>query len=474
MIVDTTSGPVRGKERKGVGTWRGIPYARAPRFRPPVPFDRGTEPRDALAFGPFSMQVRDPRSAMMSGVTDKTEMSEDCLVLNVYAPLTPPAPCPVVVWIHGGAFIMGAGSQPLYDGTSFAANHGLVVVTINYRLGISGLLYLGDLLGPEFEQGNACLLDQVAALAWVRDNIAAFGGDPTNVTVMGESAGSVSVGHLLAMPAARGLFHRAILQSGAINLIPRTRAEATAFATDLASHLGVTPRALLDIDAARLVAAQQHISDTRGLGAFSPFVDGTTIPRPPLELVDAGSAAGIPTLVGFNRDEWRLFDTFLGAGITMLLVAQVRKYLPALDTFHAHYVAARTDHDAHRAWVDLVGDLVFRIPAVHFAEAQLRHADVWMYRFDFASPMVGAAHGLELPFVWNTLDGPFAQALFAGDLASARPLADTMHAIWARFIRDGKLAWPTYDTTRRATMLFDRESRVADDPGADTRALWPR
>lgn len=474
MIVDTTGGPVRGVERRGVATWRGIPYARALRFRPPAPIDRSSTPRDALAFGPFAMQVRDPRSSMMSGVTDKTQMSEDCLVLNIYAPLAPPAPCPVVVWIHGGAFIMGAGSQPLYDGTSFAANHGLVVVTINYRLGIPGLLYLGDLLGPEFEQGNAALLDQIAALAWVRDNIAGFGGDPTNVTVMGESAGSVSVAHLLAMPAARGLFHRAILQSGAINLVPRTRADATAFATDVAAHLGVTPRDLLDVDAAQLVAAQRHISDTRGLGAFSPFVDGVTLPSAPLARIASGSAANTPILVGWNRDEWRLFDTFLGAASTQLLVNQLRGYLPELDRWHTGYLAARSDNNAHLAWVDLVGDLVFRIPGVHLADTQCQHADVWMYRFDFATPTLGAAHGLELPFVWNTLDGPFAQLLFGTDVTSTRPLAERMHATWAHFIRRGQLDWPTYDTTRRATMLFDRDSRVVDDPGGDLRALWAR
>jgi para-nitrobenzyl esterase len=469
MIVETTSGLFRGKERRGIATWRGIPYGRAPRFQAPVPVERATDLRDATEFGPFAMQVRDPRSAMMSGVTDTTSMSEDCLVLNVYAPLgTPAKPRPVVVWIHGGAFIMGAGSQPLYDGTSFAHDHDLVVVTINYRLGIPGLLYLGELLGPDFAAGNVSLLDQVCALAWVRDNIAAFGGDPDNVTVMGESAGAISIAHLLAMPAARGLFHRAILQSGAIGLIPRGRDEATAFATDVAAWLGVTPRGLLDVAPSRLIEAQQHFSTTRGLGAFAPFVDGVTIPRAPLDLVREGAAAGIPTLVGSNRDEWMLFDVFLGNALTQLLVDQLRTHFPNLDALHARYLGT----DARRAWVDLVGDLVFRIPGIQLAEAQLAHANVWMYRFDWGTPMLGAAHGLELPFVWNTIDGPFAQLLFGGDVASTRPLADTMHGTWARFIRDGALEWPTYDTTRRATMIFDRQSAVVDDPGGDTRALW--
>jgi para-nitrobenzyl esterase len=507
VIVETTTGAVRGKERRGVATWRGIPYATAARFRPPRAVVPWTGVRDALEFGPFAMQVRDPRAAMMSGVTEKTQMSEDCLVLNIYAPLaSAQTPRPVLVWIHGGAFVMGAGSQPLYDGTSFAANHDLVVVTINYRLGLFGLMYLGDLLGEEYAAGNAALLDQIAALRWVRDNIAAFGGDPAAVTVMGESAGAVSVAHLLAAPDARGLYQRAILQSGALGLIPRTREDATQLATEIAAQLGVPPTELPSISADKLVAVQQQLSLTRGLGAFSPFVDGSTIPEPPLDAIRNGVARDVPTVIGSNRDEWMLFDTFLGHASTQLVVAQVRERLgaPLMDRLHASYRAARIASTGNapataasaspgnapasaapggmpgsidaRAWVDLIGDMAFLIPALQLAEAHCAHAPVYMYRFDFGTPMLGAAHALELPFVWNMLDGSFAQLLLGGDAAAALPLAAAMHGTWASFIRTGRpdaeSTWPTYDLDRRATRLFDRNITIADDPGRELREMW--
>lgn len=485
-LVQTTSGPVRGALRDGIATWRGIPYARAPRFRRPEPVEPWIGELDATKFGPFAMQSRDPRTAMMSGVTDKIAMSEDCLVLNIYAPAAPAAPgarrCPVLVWIHGGAFVMGAGSQPLYNGTSFCREHDLVVVTLNYRLGLLGLLYLGDLLGEEFAPGNVALLDQVAALRWVRDNIAAFGGDPDNVTVMGESAGSISVAHLLAMPEPRGLFHRAILQSGATGLQPISRADVTAVARSVCEAVGVTPRELLTVPAERLIAAQQQVMQTRGLAAWMPYVDGVTVPRPPLELVREGAGSAVPTLLGSNRDEWTLFDLFLGEAATGALRGQLRGYLGEdADRYAAIYREARGDGDERRAWLDMMGDVAFRIPMIHLAEAQARHAPVFMYRFDWATPAfdgrLGATHALELPFVWNTVDSPFGQILLGGD-PSARPLATLLHAAWSTFARTGVPAapglpaWPRYEEPRRATLLVDRVLRIEDDPGATLRRLW--
>ena len=481
IAVDTEAGTVRGIVRRGVATWRGIPYARAPRFRPPVPAEPWTGERDATRFGPVAIQSRDPRTAMLSGVTDTIETSEDCLALNIFSPAADAKRRPVAVWIHGGAFVMGSGSQPMYDGTSFALRHDVVVVTINYRLGLLGLLYLGDLLGDDYAAGNVALLDQVAALRWVRDNIARFGGDPSAVTVMGESAGAISVAYLLAMPAARGLFRRAILQSGASGLSPSTRANATATATAICADLGVAAGRLVDLDVAQLVAAQQRAAANHALGPVAPYVDGVTVPLPAIELVRAGSGSRVPVLLGSNRDEWVLFDVFLGDAVTKLVTAQLRSRLgQAADPMQAAYRAARDDRDDARAWIDLIGDAVFRIPMIRLAEAHARHAPVWMYRFDWASRAnrLGAAHALELPFTWNTVDQPFAQALLGGD-ESARPLAATIHAAWASFIRgeppdaEGLPAWPSYDASARATMLLDRESRVAEDPGGELRALWP-
>jgi para-nitrobenzyl esterase len=428
------------------------------------------------------MQARDPRTAMMSGVTDKVAMAEECLALNIYSPAADGKRRPVVVWIHGGAFYMGSGSQPLYNGTSFAKLHDLVVVTINYRLGVLGLLYLGDHLDSSYAAGNVALLDQLAALRWVRDHIAAFGGDPDAITVMGESAGAVSVANLLAMPAARGLFHRAILQSGATGLSPPTREDATAFTDAYCAELGVAPRQLLDLPTEQLLAGQERVIRTRGLAAFSPYIDGITIARPPLDSVRAGDGVCVPMLLGSNRDEWALFDLFV-PGSTAIVIAQLRDRLgPVIDRMHAAYLAAREDGSAERAWLDLVGEVAFRIPMIRLAEAQANHAPVWMYRFDWASTAfggkLGAAHALELPFVWNVVDTPAGQMLLGGD-TSAQPLASTMQAAWAAFIRgappsaEGLPRWPIYEAPRRSTMLLDREPRVVDDPAGTQRALWP-
>jgi len=495
LVVETACGKVRGLRKDGVVHWRGIPYAQPPlgplRFLPPRPPAPWTGERDATRFGALAEQSRDPRIAMMSGAGPKVEMSEDCLVLNVTSPAADGARRPVVVWIHGGAFIMGSGSQPLYNGTSFAARHDLVVVTINYRLGVFGMLYLGDLVGEPYRQGNALLLDQIAALRWVRENIAAFGGDPARITVMGESAGAISIGCLLGMPAARGLFDRAILQSGAPALGQPRRDDATAVTRAVLAELGVGAGDLADVPADRLLAAQDRVNRAYGISAFVPFVDGETIPRSPTEAVRDGDGARVPILLGTNRDEWTLFDALFGVASTEAMKARLRGRLgDAFPRTHAAYLAARAARPptgpAPRAaeaaaWLDAIGDAVLRVPVLRLADAHARHAPAWMYRFDWESPALdgrlGAAHALELPFVWNMLDLAASQVLVA-DLEAARPLAAQLHAAWAAFIRgdapaaDGLPAWPIYEEPRRATMLIDRAPRVADDPDAPVRELW--
>jgi para-nitrobenzyl esterase len=490
LVVETTGGKIRGEQRGDVASWKGIPYAAPPvgalRFRPLRPAPPWSGERDATKFGPVAAQSRDPRIALLSGITEKVASGEDCLLLNVFAPADP-APGgglrPVMVWIHGGAFIMGSGSTPLYHGAPFT-QQGIVVVTLNYRLGLPGLLYLGD-LAPDRPEGNHALLDQIAALGWVRDNIAAFGGDPGAVTVMGESAGAISIGTLLAMPAARGLFHRAILQSGASGLSPPTRDDATKLARRVLAELAVTVDELAEVPIERLLAVQERLGQELGLGAFAPYVDGVTVPRLPIDVIRAGGAAGIPLLLGTNRDEWTLFSVFLGDATVEPFKPLLRHRLgPALD----HLLQA--SRDAHpgrseaRAWVDLVGDAVFRIPVLRLAEAQAGHgAAVYLYRFDWQSPafggLLGAAHALELPFVWNRLDLPMAPILLGDGLAGAQPLATAMHTTWAQFIKTGDPeggglpAWPRYDTQRRATLVIDRESQVVDDLAGAQRALWP-
>jgi len=491
LIIETTCGQVRGERREDVAVWKGIPYAAPPvgalRFRPPQPPAPWTGVRDATRFGAVAAQSRDPRTAMFTGVTDKVSSGEDCLVLNVFAPTgesAPAGPWPVMVWIHGGAFVFGSGSMPLYHGAPFTAG-GIVVVTINYRLGVPGFLYLGD-LAPGRDEGNYGLLDQIAALRWVRDNIAAFGGDPGQVTVMGESAGAISIGVLLAMPAARGLFQRAILESGAAALSPPSRADATQLARSVLAELAVDVDELAAVPIDRLMAAQDHITRSHGLGAFAPCVDGVTVPRSAIAAIADGDAPAIPLLIGTNRDEWTLFEVLFGEVTVEAFQPVLRDRLgPLVDRMLEVY---RDDHPGRslsRAWVDLIGDLVFRIPALRLAEDLARHgAPVYVYRFDWKSPAfggrLGATHALELPFVWNRLDLPIAPVMLGDRLFTLQPLATAIHRAWAQFIRTGDPngggglpAWPRYDADRRATLLIDRESRIADDPGGAARMLWP-
>jgi para-nitrobenzyl esterase len=489
VVITTQQGTVRGEQRGDVRIWKGIPFAAPPtgarRFRPPAPPEAWTGERDATHYGVVATQSRDPRMAMMSGITDKLDVGEDCLVLNVFAPLATDAghgAWPVMVWIHGGAFIMGAGSTPLYHGLSFA-EQGIVVVTINYRLGVPGLLFLGD-LAPGRDEGNYALLDQIAALAWVQANIAAFGGDPRAVTVAGESAGAISIANLLAMPAAHGLFQRAILESGAGGLSPANRADAAALAGDVMAELGVTVAELDSLPIEQIYAAQERISLRVGLSAFAPYVDGVTVPGDPTARVGAGSAAGVPLLLGTNRDEWALFEVFFGE-VTVEPFKRIfgNRLGDQLAPMLAAYRAAHPDQPEIRAWVDMVGDAVFRIPVIRLAEAQLAHAPVYLYRFDWKSPAfggrLGAAHALELPFVWNRLDLQASQILLGDSLLHAQSLATLIHQTWATFIKTGDPngaglpAWPKFDAERRATMLLDRKCQVVDDPAGEVRAMWP-
>lgn len=489
LAVETKQGVVRGELHGDVRIWKGIPYAAPPvgagRFRPPLPPVPWQGERAASKFGSVAAQSRDPHIAILSGISDKVTSGEDSLVLNVFAPLETDiaGSAPVVVWIHGGAFVMGSGSTPLYSGEPFAAD-GIVVVTLNYRLGIPGLLYLGDLL-PGYEAGNYALLDQVAALRWVRDNIAAFGGDPARVTIMGESAGAISIAYLLAMPEARGLFQRAILESGGPPLIAQTRADATKLTEAVLAELGTTAEHVIELPIERLIAAQEKLAKRLGIGAFAPYVDGVTVREPPIQAIRNGSAAGIPLLLGSNHNEWALFQVFLGDVTVDSFKAPLANRLgPALAPLLAVYRAAEPRRTEQDAWVDLLGDLVFRIPMVRLAEAQAAQgAPVFVYRFDWRSPQfggrLGAAHALELPFVWNRLDLPTSPILLGNDIAAIQPLATAIHNTWSKFIMTGEPndaglpAWPHYSAERRSTLLIDKDARVVDDPGSAARILWP-
>ncbi|MDQ1374750.1 MAG: para-nitrobenzyl esterase [Actinomycetota bacterium] len=496
--VETATGRVEGRTKDGVTQFRGIPFAAPPvgdlRFRPPQPALSWTGTRDATRFGPQALQAAGQMEALFGGTPPAS--SEDCLFLNVYTPAADDARRPVLVWIHGGAFLTGSGATPWYNGQSFAAAHDLVVVTINYRLGALGFLHLEDIGGDGWEgTGNLGILDQVAALEWVRDNIAAFGGDPDNVTAFGESAGAMSVGTLLGTPAAKGLFTKAIPQSGAAHH-GKTREAADATARELFAELGLEPTPegaarLRDLPVDAILEAQNTLV-MRNLSAalaFTPVVDGIVLPEAPIDAIGGGSAAGVRVLIGTNADEMKLFsmmDTRLSVLDEATLLSRVGKELDdagkAAELVTA-YRATRPDASAGEIWGDLQSDYIFRIPAVRLAERQSdRNNAVFSYLFRWKSPAfggaLGACHALEIPFVWNTLEHGMSQ-LFCGPADdTSRALAATMHEAWATFARTGTPSapglpdWPAYDTERRATMIFDATCRVEDDPGAADREAW--
>lgn len=494
LIVETRYGKVQGSEQGSISVWKGIPFAQPPtgqrRFRAPQPPEPWTGVREATTFSPMAPQVPEVGASMVGAIgadraVEQRPMSEDCLYLNIWSPGADLEKRPVMVYIHGGAFTLGSASDPWYDGTSFAANHNIVVVSLNYRLGILGFVYLKDLAGADASYtGNCGLLDQIAALEWVRENIAAFGGDPDQVTVMGESAGAMSIGALLGMPAAQGLFQRAILQSGAAgNLV--TRPQATHVAQALLAKLGLETAqlsALADVPLEALLKIQPELGrEFGGIQAYSPMIDGETLPQHPSAMIAQGSAANVAILAGTNRDEWRLFALMSG-GLKVDEEQLKQIFGNEAKSALAMYTEARVDKSPELAWIDIMSDMVFRMPAIRLAEGQVQQgAPVWMYRFDWESPafggILGAAHAMDIPFVFNTLDVGLSR-MFTGDSPSRQKLSDLMHASWAAFIRSGNPAiaslpaWPPYDLDRRATMIFSDAAYVVDNPQGQVRALW--
>ncbi|MEY2475019.1 MAG: para-nitrobenzyl esterase [Actinomycetota bacterium] len=497
--IETSGGRVEGTVKQGVQQFRGIPFAAPPvgdlRFRPPQPAEPWVGVLDATRFGPQGLQAPSQLETLFGGTPPPS--SEDCLTLNVYTPAADGGRRPVMVWIHGGAFLTGAGSTPWYNGTSFAANHDIVVVTVNYRLGAFGFLHLDDIGGDAFGgSGNAGILDQVAALDWVREDIEAFGGDPNNVTVFGESAGAMSVGTLLGLPVAKGLFAKAIPQSGAAhNAKPRD--DADAIARDLLAALGLdaTPAGaarLRELPAEAVLEAQNAVVAKHlpifGL-AFTPVVDGIVLPEPPIDAIGAGSAGGVRVLIGTNADEMKLFTVLDPASSDLDEARLIKRVIAAVGDAGkaAELVTAYRSHrpgvSAAELWGDMQGDYIFRIPAIRLAEHQsARDNAVYSYLFDWPSPQfggaLGACHALEIPFAWNTLDTGMSQMFTGAVDQPVRDLAGAMHTAWATFARTGTPAapglpdWPAYDTERRATMVFDVPCRVEDDPGAADREAW--
>lgn len=496
-IVETRYGKVRGSNTDGINTFKGIPYAAPPfganRFRAPQPAEPWSGVRDALDYGPKIPQPEYPPYVKAVLPPEYCTTGQDCLNLNIWSPDLTSARLPVMVWIPGGVYAYhGTGASPWYNGSRFARD-GVVCVTINYRVAADGFLYLGD------TDANRGLLDQIAALEWVRENIAAFGGDPDNVTIFGESAGALSVGTLLSMPRSEGLFRRAIAQSGAAHHVVPVAA-ARLVAQHFAEKLGVEPTrdAVASIPTDRLLAAQTDLEadlathpDPERWGGevvaammpWQPVVDGDSIPARPIERIAAGTSAVTDLLAGTNTEENRLFllcVDMLDQVTSEALAGAVAAYgLPVDETLSA-YRTAYPGAGPGDLMAAIQGDWFWRIPAIRLADAHA-HARAlrattsatYMYEFAWRSPQfggrLGACHSLEIPFVFDTLEEGTEPMLGS---YPPQELADTVHAAWVAFATTGECPWPEYDLTRRATMHFDIESRVVDDPLAMERALW--
>ncbi|GAA1876525.1 carboxylesterase/lipase family protein [Lapillicoccus jejuensis] len=487
----TAHGPVRGTHADGVHRFLGVPYAAPPfgprRFAPPQPPQPWSEPRDATTYG--ATAPKPPyRATVAELLPEPTVPGEDCLHVNVWSPDLDGS-APVLVWVHGGSFQNGSNAVPVYDGTAFARD-GVVCVTVNYRLGVDGFGHFPD--APD----NRGSLDQIAALEWVRDNIAAFGGDPTRVTICGESAGAFGITTLTAMPAARGLFGRVIAQSGAGHHVLHP-ASAQKITAALAQRLGVEPTAaaFADVPLDRLLAEHDDLVLEVGkdpdpakwgevaanLMLFEPVVDGDSLPGVPYDVIARGEGADVDLLIGTTDEEHGLF---LHPVLDQLGETRVRATMTAfgaVDGAYEHYAATVVGPTGQSRPGDVLvaamTDWFFRLPAIRLVEArESLGKPSYVYQFGWRTPVLGgvlgACHALEIPFVFDTLDVPEAQWLGGADAPQA--LADDMHAAWVAFVRDGDPGWAPYGPARRVRRFGGPgDGTVVDDPDRERREAWP-
>ncbi|MFF8025921.1 carboxylesterase/lipase family protein [Streptomyces sp. NPDC007896] len=483
-VVTTPYGAVRGRYEDGIAVFRGIPYAAPPfgarRFRPPVPPETWDGVRDAGEFGPTP--PKPPYSeAFARLLADPVVPGDDCLNLNVWTPEPGPgARLPVMVWIHGGALTRGSSAVPVYDGHAFARD-GVVLVSINYRLGVEGYGLFPD--APP----NAGLRDQLAALEWVRASIARFGGDPDRVTVFGESAGAISIGALLASPRARGLFRRAVLQSGPPEASERDKVRRMVRRMATRLKVPATARAFAAVDRALLLRTQADVarlsSPVLGGPAFGIVVDGDVVPRDPMEALVAGGAGGaggapdVELLLGWTSEEYRLWLAPGG------LLERVDRLGPV--ALAGAMARCRCGHEVPRGYraihpeagtADLVGQMVtdhlLRVPLHRLADARPPRTPAYVYEFAWPSnvPGLGACHALELGFVFDTVKVPQAAQL-AGP-GAPQELADAMHAAWVRFAVEGDPGWQAWDAAHPVRIFGADAPHTVLGPRDRELALW--
>ena len=493
--AETAFGRIRGVDANGIKTFKGVPYGASTagrnRFRPPVDPAAWTGARDALAWGASAPQ-REPGTPVnrsdlaVAGAGLPTE-SEDCLVLNVWTPaLGDNRRRPVMVWCHGGGFSTGSGSSPVTDGTSLARRGDVVVVTINHRLNVLGFTFLEELGGAQFAQsGDVGMVDIVHALKWVRDNIARFGGDAGNVTVFGQSGGGRKVATLLAMPSAKGLFHRAIMESGAtLKLVERD--QATRVAGELLKALGLNASQagqLQSLPIDRIMSAYFRVTRQMGVDqmtmGFSPTVDGSIVPHHPFHPTASLVSASVPLMLGSTRTE---LTSSADAAAFSLSEDAMRARVQTLLAHHAGpvidvYRKANSGASPSDLYFLIASDHRYTAPVMQIAarRAALGQGPVFLYYFRWESPLQGgkfkAPHTIEIPFAFDNVK----TSALTRDSPTAQALADKVSSAWLAFAKSGNPSistlppWTPYDGRSRSTLVFDNESRVVSDPIREQR-----
>ncbi|WP_282847548.1 carboxylesterase/lipase family protein [Microbacterium oxydans] len=506
-LVSAPAGTFRGTTTGGARSWRGIRYAEAPtgrrRWRDPVKAPAIVGEIDATAYGAVCPQQSNPAVPLGDGAV----MDEDCLMLNVWAPAARgEADLPVMVWLHGGAYTFGSSSQPLFDATSFVTRGDVVVVTVNYRLGAFGFLDLAGLLPEGGFDRNLALKDALLALRWVQENISEFGGDAERVTVFGESAGGGLVTTLLATPSAEGLFARAIAQSSPASSMygtERARDVAARFvhelgidSTDAAAVAGALRAASVDEIVTAGMAVYASVPEAApGTLAFAPVIDGELLPEAPVTVLREGRGLRVPLLIGTNKDEASLFK-FMKSPLIPITDDRIRQMFadmaesnPTVTLPSARQVEAAYDDVRQRAvGLGIARDIGFRMPTLWIAEGHSAIADVWLYRFDHASPFLrliglGATHATELPYLWGNLSsGPKDPTFRLGGRHVAEEISARMQERWTAFAHGeapnsrtaGAPLWSPYETSPagRQTLVIDRRDALIPDLDAPLRTAW--
>jgi para-nitrobenzyl esterase len=486
-VVPTSNGPVRGYAEDGLAVFKGLRYGAAPvgalRFKPPQAPQAWSETAEAVAYGAPAIQSGLAPGERRSSpgdppAPDEPASSEDCLFVNVWTPGLDARARPVMVWLHGGGFANGSGGAAMYDGGALARKGDVVTVTVNHRLNVFGYLHLGDAFGADYAQsGIAGMLDIVQALEWVRDNIAAFGGNPGDVTIFGESGGGWKVSLLMAMPGAAGLFHKAVIQSGP-GLKGARKAESAKTAQALLAELAVTtPEQLSAVATATLSQASVRVPGEI-MQLYTPVVDGVALPRDPFDPDAPAISADVPLLIGTNKDEATLFllgDPKFGNYDEETLQRRAKAAAgPKADNLVAALRDAYPDYSpSHLASAAQTATGMW-LGSITLAERKAAQgaAPVYMYQLTWETPVakgrLRCPHALEIPLVFDNVE---KARNFVGRGEEPQTVADQMSAAWLAFARTGDPGWPAYDTTRRATMVFDLESRVVEDPTPEVRKV---